>query len=218
MLAAELRILVRPTPHLDLAALAAELPRGDGHAVLALPAALRADGLTREFQSLLRRLGYLAHGWGLGLNLGPTRRLIDGCRSRLADLAAIHGPVSLVGFSMGGLFARFLALEYPGLVRRVITVASPFRAPLDSTALPRGFLARLWGGDRVDMLAATLAKPLRVPATALYSREDGVVAWEHCRDAGATADNVEYSGCHMTIVRNEGIMRTIADRLARPLA
>jgi len=197
-------------------ALAAELPRGDGHAVLALPAVLRADGLTREFQSLLRRLGYAAHGWGLGLNLGPTQRLIAGCRSRLASLAAVHGPVSLVGFSMGGLFARFLALESPRLVRRVITVGSPFRAPLHSTALPSRLFSRLWGGDRVEILAAALAKPLCVPATALYSRGDGIVAWEHCRDAAATSDNVEFSGCHMTMVRNEGIMRTIADRLAQP--
>ena len=209
-------MLVLPAPCLDLAAFAAELPRGDGHAVLALPAALRADGLTREFQSLLRRLGYAADGWGLGLNLGPTRQLIDGCRSRLANLAAIHGPMSLVGFSMGGLFARFLALESPALVRRVVTVGAPFRAPLDSTMLPRGLLTRLWGRDRVHDLAAALAKPLSIPATALYSRDDGVVAWEHCRDAGASADNVEFSGCHMTMVRNEAIMRTIADRLARP--
>jgi pimeloyl-ACP methyl ester carboxylesterase len=210
---------VTPSPRVDLAALAAELPRGDGHAVLVLPAALRGDGLTREARSLLARLGYAAYGWDLGIDFGPTPRLVRGCQRRLAALAARHGPVSLLGFSMGGLFARWLAVRTPWLVRRVITVGSPFRSPLASTALPSGLLCSLWGGAaRVRSLAATIARPLRVPGTFLYSRRDGLVAWECCRDPMPASDNVEFSGCHISMVRSPEVLRIVGDRLARPVA
>jgi pimeloyl-ACP methyl ester carboxylesterase len=211
----EVAALLRPAPRLDVASLARTLPRGDGHAVLVLPPALRADGLTREVRMLLDRLGYAPSGWGLGLDLGPTRHLLEGSARRLGELTAQYGPVSLVGFSMGGLFARWLALQSPVQVRRLITVGSPFRDPLDSTTLPLRQMLRLWGEPaEVRHLARLIARTPPVPATFLYSRSDGIVDWECCHEPGA--DNVEFAGPHMTMVQSEDVLRVVADRLSRP--
>src|SRR5580698_10421490 len=111
-------------------------PPGDGSPVLVLPGNLRTDRQTARFRDGLTMLGYVPFGWELGTNWGPKTRLVEGVTSRLSALAKLHGPVRLVGFSMGGLFARFLAHARPPMVSQAITVCSPFRDPLDSAWLP----------------------------------------------------------------------------------
>jgi len=120
---------------------------------------------------------------------------------------------------MGGLFARLLAHRHPERVRQVITVCSPIDRPTESLRiLLEPFLDR-WRAADLRALAAEIALPLRVPATAIYSREDGIVAWRHCRDPhGAAADNIEVRGAHTRMSRNPQTLRIIAERLARPRA
>lgn len=168
-------------------------PRGDGHGVLLLPGWLAGDLTTAPLRQLLRRLGYSAHGWELGRNMGATDATHDGLPRRLLELHEATGaPVSVVGMSLGGVLARRLARDRPGLVRRVITMGSPFRQ------YERG------------------AAPLAVPATAIYTRGDGIVDWRSCRDPdGPGADNVEVIGSHCGLGHNPLAVRIVTDRLAR---
>src|SRR3954464_14322090 len=104
------------------------LPRGDGHSVLVLPGLLADDVSTRALRTVLRKLGYDVHGWGLGRNIGPTAACVKGTRDLLHHLSDKHQrPVSLIGWSLGGIFARDLARRDPESVRQVVTLGSPFR-------------------------------------------------------------------------------------------
>ncbi len=110
--------------------------RGDNHPVLILPGFLAGDSSTAPLRSILQSQGYWVHGWRLGRNLGPTQDVVDGLIDRLQDLHDRHQrPVSLIGWSLGGIYARRLARKWPDMVRQVITLGSPFRiTPEDRSA------------------------------------------------------------------------------------
>jgi len=85
---------------------------GGRHVVLVVPAALTGDFATRPLRAFLERCGYRPYGWGLGVNRGPTPRLLAGLRRRLRELRDVErGPVSIVGVSLGGLLALDLAYD-----------------------------------------------------------------------------------------------------------
>jgi pimeloyl-ACP methyl ester carboxylesterase len=212
---AEAIALISPAPKLAINNLIAAAPPGDGHTVLVLPALARGDRYTSHVRDFLRRIGYSAHGWGLGPNIGPTKRLLDGSTDRLIDLSNKHGPVSLVGFSLGGLFARWLALRMPDRVRQVITVCSPIHEPARNFWLPLGPLLGVWSGADLYKLSEDMARPLLMPCTVLYSREDGLVNWTACVDAACPEDCIEITGPHVMIVCNPQVMTILAERLAR---
>jgi pimeloyl-ACP methyl ester carboxylesterase len=212
----EFATFLRPSQTVALDALLAEAPRGDGHAVLLLPASLRGDPYTAGVRRLLSALGYVPYGWELGVNRGPTAHLLQGVASRLAELSQLHGPLSIVGFSMGGLFARWLGQRTPTQVRRVITVCSPFSDPASSLFVPVDRLLRLWPGVDLRGLAEEVARPLPVPGSYLFSRDDGVVAWEHCCDPSPDAENIEITGPHVLIAQNAQVLSIVARVLARP--
>jgi hypothetical protein len=219
-LAAEMVALASasPFPVFDAAALG-EFVRGDGHAVLVLPASLRSDRQTAQLRAFLEGLGYAARGWGLGVDIGPTASLLRGTGARLAELAAHHGPVSLVGFSMGGLFARLLAARTPAQVRQVITVCSPIVEPASSLWIPLEPLLGLCPGVDLRTLAGEIAAPPPVPSTCIHSRDDGIVRWTHCIDPALPSDdNLEVSGQHVTMPHNAQVVRILATRLARRFA
>ncbi len=217
-LAAEWLALARPSPFPVFdAGTRQHLARGDGHAVLVLPASLRSDRQTVQLRAFLTELGYAACGWDLGVNLGPTARVIGAMSEQLAALASQHGAVSLVGFSMGGLFARLLACRHPERVRQLITVCSPIVEPARSVWVPLEPFLGLWPGIDLRALSAEIAAPAAVASTCVFSRDDGIVRWEHCRDPrNADCDNVEVSGCHVTMPHNRQVLQILAARLARP--
>jgi len=159
--------------------------------VLVLPAMLTGDGATRPLRSFLQRCGYRVFGWDLGINWGPTPRLLDGSRQRLEVLAAMEArPISLIGVSLGGLMARDLAHRFPHCVRQVATLGSPFRLPTASPLEPLvRVLARHYSAD-IDF--RRLAAPLPMRSIALYSREDGLVAPQTCftEEPGMTVGEV----------------------------
>lgn len=199
----------------ELPALAA-LPKGDGHAVLVIPALFSCDRLTRGFRAVLTGLGYVAEGWGAGINFGPTQASWAHLAARLLALAARSGsPISLVGHSLGGVMARALASEHPALVRRVITICSPFRLPTASPLAPAyRFLSRWHVAD--EILLPRLIEPPPVPTTAIYSPRDGVVAWSSCVDRpGQFRENVMVDGRHSTMLANPKAISIVAERLAR---
>lgn len=202
------------------APLAMFAPRGDGHAVIVLPGFMAGDPSTAAMRIVLRGLGHDARGWGLGRNIGPTRPVVDGLDALVERGYADTGrAVSLVGISLGGVFARELARRHPGRVRQVITLASPFRlppryaGPHDTNA---STLYRTLGplherpGPRTDA-------PLPVPSTAIYTRGDGIVPWQSCLDdEGPTSENIEVPGSHCGLGHNPFAVDIIADRLAQP--
>jgi pimeloyl-ACP methyl ester carboxylesterase len=195
------------------------LPRGDGHPVLVLPGLMADDTSTSALRAVLRRLGYAVYGWRLGRNIGPTASCVDGLRTCLSDLARRHGrAVSLIGWSLGGIFAREQAREMPGSVRQVITLASPFRlARPGQTRAHRAFerYSHLHV-KRPDLPLERDGKPLPVPATSLYSHLDGIVAWESCLDtAGDRSENIAVLASHLGIGHHPAAVYAVADRLAQ---
>ncbi len=106
----------------------AAAPRGDGHPVLVLPGLLASDLSTRPLRSFLNAQGYAAHGWKQGRNLGLRAGIEDGMLERVEELHERYGhrKISVVGWSLGGIYARQLAKRAPEKVRSVISLGSPF--------------------------------------------------------------------------------------------
>jgi pimeloyl-ACP methyl ester carboxylesterase len=199
------------------------LPRGDGHPVLVLPGFTASDTSTRALRRTLRSWGYFAHGWRLGRNLGPTDEVIDGLDERVESLAERHQqPISLVGWSLGGIYAREAARQKATLVRGVITLGSPFRLSESHDSNAAGMYERLSAlhstRDEVrNRLPETERTPLTVPCTNIFSRTDGVVDWRSCLDEpGALRENIEVYGSHCGLGHNPMALAVIADRLALP--
>jgi pimeloyl-ACP methyl ester carboxylesterase len=209
---------------LELAALLPALPllrrapRGDGHPVLVLPGFLASDFSTRTLRRFLRDCGYAAHGWKLGRNVGPQTETVNGLVERLRELRQRHGRcVSLVGWSLGGVYARELARNFPADVRQVITLASPFRDLEAATNLPRFLMSRRRRHPNESLLREALRQPIPVPVTAIFSRSDGIAAWQSCLEApGARSENLEVESSHLGIGHHPVVLLTIADRLAQP--
>jgi len=188
-------------------------PRGNGHVVLVIPGFLTPDANTGPLRRFLKRCGYRVFGWGMNVNFGPTPRLVAGLEKRFRECRSLSdGPISVIGISLGGLFARNLAFEHPRDVRHVITLVSPYRLPTASTIEPLVRICAPFFSREVDI--ARLATPLPVPATAVYTREDGLVAWETCRTEEPNGVAFEVPGKHVTICRNPATLRIVAQRLA----
>jgi pimeloyl-ACP methyl ester carboxylesterase len=214
--AAELASLFVSGPFLRRAA------RGDGHSVLVLPGFLADDKSTAILRRYLTFLGYNAYGWELGRNIGPSSEILDGMERMLERLArSSGGKVSVVGWSMGGMFARGLGRQMPEHIRQVITLGSPFRGeePIGSHA--SGPYERL-SHRHVPISELPPAEedrlPLDVPLTAVYSRGDGIVAWQSCVNSGGIdQESIEVVGSHCGLGHNPAAMWIVADRLAQPL-
>lgn len=197
-------------------------PRGEPHPVLVLPGLGATDFSTGLLRSWLRRLGYPVVGWELGRNRGPTREIVDALPPLLDRLAAKHGaPVSIVGQSLGGIYARRLAVRAPQHVRQVISLGSPFglvSQPLDETPGARAY--RRYSGRHTSsrISRGSVGGPLPVPSTSVYSRWDGVVDWRACRQpAGPTSENVAVYASHLGMGVDPAVLWVVADRLAQPV-
>lgn len=196
-------------------------PRGDGHGVLVLPGLLASDSSTLLLRGFLRRLGYQVRGWDLGRNLGPTDEVLDEMPARLAELASLTGRrVSLIGWSLGGIYARELARQRPAQVRRVITLGSPFALTDGQRShADRAYERRsgLHASGRVPT-REQVSRPIGVPSTAVYSRRDGIVSWRACIEPESDLhQNVEVRCAHLGFGVDQATLWLIADRLALPV-
>jgi pimeloyl-ACP methyl ester carboxylesterase len=169
-----------------------QAPRGDGHPVLVVPGFRASDDSTRTLRWYLRDRGYRAHGWRLGTNRGLTEETSTALATRLRALATSR-PVSLIGWSLGGVYALELAGAFPDAVRRVITLGSPLT------------------------LVSQRGQNAPIPVSALFSRTDGIVSWRNAiGPTGPNRENIEVDGSHLGLGHNPNVLLIIADRLARP--
>lgn len=214
--AAEFAVLPWAAPWL------ARAPRGDGHGVLVLPGLMASDASTRVLRRFLRALGYRVDGWALGRNRGPTAEIVDGMPRLLRTMAErVGGPVSIIGWSLGGIYGRELAREHTEDVRQVITLGSPF-ALTDSrqSRAHRAFHrnAHLHVEPGLAALRDRARRPIPVPSTAIYSRADGIVSWQTCVEPVSDAhENVAVRCSHLGFGVDALTYWVIADRLAQPL-
>ena len=216
---AEARGLFELNSSLLFSPLLLRAPRGDGHPVLALPGFLASDISMAPMRRYLKELGYDAHAWNMGRNLGG----VVSKRGALCDLLrrtyeSTGRKVSLVGWSLGGVYARDLALQMPEMVRSVITLGSPFADDIRATNATR--LYEALSGETVDdhpEILEAIAGDLPVPATSIYSRTDGIVNWHtSLLHPSATAENIEvYFASHIGLGVNPAALWAVADRLAQ---
>jgi len=220
LLLAEMRGIFEFNASLMMAPFLLRAPRGDGHPVLTLPGFLASDLSMAPMRRYLTELGYEPHAWRMGRNVGGVWRMRAALRDRLAEIyEASRRKVSIVGWSLGGVYARDLALHAPGMVRYVVTLASPFANDIRATNATRLYEALT--GEVVDDNAALrelLAGELPVPTTSIYSRFDGVVNWKTCLlRPSDTAENIEvYLASHIGLGVNPAALWAVADRLAQP--
>jgi pimeloyl-ACP methyl ester carboxylesterase len=193
-------------------------PRGDGRPVMVLPGLFNSDRSNAVMVRYLAKLGYRTSGWGLGRNLGRRTIGSEGERlfARVAEAADAAGtPVTLVGVSLGGIMARLAAHRLPEQVREVITVSSPYAGPARATRVWRAY--QRITGDRIDAaetlaLAALVRSPLPVPATAIWSRSDGLVNGLACRGDDCRA--IEVRSSHLGVQLRPEVLRAVAGVLA----
>ena len=196
-----------------------DLPRGDGHPVMLVPGFGADDWVMSGLRGALCKLGYQAVGWEQGRNLGMRPDIRQNLVRRLASLQSRHqSKVTLIGWSLGGVFVRELARAQPEQVRRVITMGSPINGdPEANNMMPLFRLAnrgRAPKMDREGFERRKLAPP--VPCTAIYSRDDGIVAWQASLEESApNTENIEVRGTHFGLVTNLQVLRVLAEVLTR---
>jgi pimeloyl-ACP methyl ester carboxylesterase len=179
-------------------------PRGDGHAVMVLPGLGASDGSTELLRGFLETRGYAVHGWGHGTNCGPRPGVEDGLLALLRRLHERSGKVSLVGWSLGGVFARMLAAKSPEAVRSVVTLGSPFDG--SPRATPHDAGRRRW------------ARPTpAVPTTSIFSRSDGIVSGRSSvEEETPSSENIEVEASHFGLGVHPAVFYAVADRLSMP--
>jgi pimeloyl-ACP methyl ester carboxylesterase len=202
--------------------LLSRLPRGDQHPVLLLPGFMASDESTTVIRRYLLRMGYEPLPWSLGRNTGRMDLLDGRLTDRFEHLTRIYDcKISIIGQSLGGVYAREIARRFPHHVRQVITLGSPFGTRQASSTNP--LVARLFrqqSGMTVEEMRDHLTGVQRgspVPSTAIYSRGDGVVNWRVCREEdGPVTESVEVPGSHCGMGFNPLIYLIVADRLSLP--
>ena len=209
----ELGAFVGALPLLSLA------PRGDGHPVLVLPGLIASDASTRPLRAFLKSKGYAVQGWEQGRNLGLRPGVQDGMVDLLEEMNDVHGrKVSLVGWSLGGLYARQLAKMMPERVRGVITLGSPFASSPKATNAWRVYeLASGRSAEEEDhRFGGALTGTPPVPTTAIFSRTDGICAWQGCMEqTSATSESIEVESSHCGMGHHPAAVYAVADRLAQ---
>jgi pimeloyl-ACP methyl ester carboxylesterase len=219
LMLAEVRGIFEFNASLLLSPLLMRAPRGDGHPVLALPGFLASDLSMAPMRRYLRELGYDTQAWQMGRNTGGVAKMRAALLERLRAIHSATGrKVSIVGWSLGGVYARDLALQAPDMVRCVVTLGSPFAGDVRATNARRLYEA-LSGetvGDNSELREA-IAGDLPMPATSIYSRSDGIVNWRTCLVRPSdTAENIEvYLASHTGLGVNAAALWAVADRLAQ---
>ena len=195
--------------------------QGDGHPVIVYPGLGAGSMTTAQLRGHLKACGFDVYDWELGVNTGPEGHFdhwLAALVERVREVHARHDrTVSLVGWSLGGVYAREIAKLCPELVRQVVTLATPHNALDDANHA--GTIYRLLGGDTSQLtpeLLDRLGRRPPVPVTSIYSESDGVVCWQGCLEEPAPdAENVAVHASHLGMPSHPDVLRIVADRLAQ---
>ncbi len=183
---------------------------GAGRAVMVLPGFMASDQTTSRLRRSLVGAGFEAHGWGLGRNKGIKADIFQRLDDRISALS-IEAPLTLVGWSLGGLIAREYAKHAPHRVAKVVTLGSPFSGDLRANNAWR--IYEFVAGHKIDAppVAVTLAEKPPVPTCAFWSAQDGVVAPNSARGLRHESDlRIELDCTHMAFVARPDAIRAIA--------
>ena len=196
-------------------------PKGDGHAVMVFPGLSANDVSTVPLRYYLQSLNYKPWGWEQGFNFGPRAGVMDEAKSNLQRTFDSTGrKVSLIGWSLGGVYARELAKEMPHMVRSVITLGTPFAGSYKATNAWRVY--QLASGRNIERESENYNLPVAppMPTSSIYTKTDGVVAWQASIQApsktNACTENIEVIASHIGLGLNPSAWWAIADRLAQP--
>lgn len=198
-----------------------DLVQGDGHPVIVYPGLGAGSMTTAALRAHLKACGFNVYDWELGVNTGPDGQFDDWLAALVERVREVHArhqrKVSLVGWSLGGVYAREIAKRCPECVRQVVTLATPHKA-IDANHA--GTLYRLLGGNLSQLTPALLSRLGRrppVPVTSIYSESDGVVCWRGCLEAPARdAENVAVQASHLGMPSHPDVLGIVAERLAQP--
>jgi pimeloyl-ACP methyl ester carboxylesterase len=190
-------------------------PRGRGEQVMVWPGFGAGNASTGALRSYLNYLGYQARGWKLGSNNGDVLNLLELLKAEL-QAEKLTEPVTLIGWSLGGYLAREVARDCPELVKRVVTLGSPVVGGPKYTAVAAAFQQRGESMDEIERLVDERYDiPLQVPVTAIYSKADGVVAWQACIDERSPdVEHIEIFSSHIGLGFSPQAYRILASRLA----
>ncbi len=194
-------------------------PKGDGHPVLFLPGFMASDFSTRPMRRLFKDLGYTSSGWDLGRNVIVNEEREADMQALLRQFSRSHGrKVSIVGWSLGGVFAREIAKVHPECVRQVISLGSPISGEIVRDPVHQAY--KSVNGEPTDKDRArfrSLGDAPPVPTTSIYSRTDSIVPWRRSvQKKGGQTENIEVPASHLGLGVNPLVMYAIADRLAQP--
>lgn len=195
---------------------------GDGHPVVVYPGLGAGALTTSHLRTYLRGCGFEVHDWGGGVNTGPEGvfdNWLAPLHERVRELHSRDGrKVSLVGWSLGGIYARELARRNPACVRQVITLGTPFAALAQGNHA--GAIFKVLNRARAQLqpgIEARLRQTPPVPTTSIYSKTDGIVSWKGCIEKRtAVSESVEVDASHLGMVTHPQVLRIVADRLAQP--
>jgi pimeloyl-ACP methyl ester carboxylesterase len=193
------------------------LPSGNGEAVMVIPGFLGDDRGNQPLINFLSKLGYNAIGWGQGSNLGPSNFSEENLRVDLTRLVEhTKGKVTLVGHSLGGIYAREIARMEPENIRQVITLGSPFGPGRTTSSHASRMFNRLNPDRDPRDNDSSLTTPPSVPTTAIYTKADGVVNWRTSRQEGNHdhVHNIEVLGSHIGLNLNAAVWYWVAKKLA----
>ena len=197
---------------------AVSAPRAESRPVLVIPGFIGTDQSTLPLRAFLWSQGHRPYGWGIGRNIGPADHVVAGLDRLLVRLHQRHQrPIDVIGWSLGGVFGRMLALNRPEMVRQVITLGSPIKIDREQSNV--SFLFDLMGTIwRFAFVSRRLdVDRIPVPSTTIWTRHDGVVPGIACRQtAGPQAEAIEVRGSHFGLGYNGAVLRVVADRLALP--
>jgi len=221
MMALEVRALLEVSVLILLKPIMGLIPRGDGHPVLVFPGFSTGDWATALLRKFLKNKGYAAHGWNLGMNLGYRKALKNKMEKRLLEISKRYKrKVSLIGWSLGGVYARELAKAHPDQVRFVITLGSPFLKIKEGVRTRK--IYELISGHRLDDMEPGMVRQMQnpppVPTTSIFSSSDGLIASECCvQKETRTSENIQIpGGSHVGLVSNPLVYWVIANRLSQP--
>ncbi len=186
--------------------------------VVLVPGFGTGPGSMRVMERFLQRRGHRVRDWGLGRNTGEARKHRLELEPMVRSIIDRDGePVASVGWSLGGLIAREYAREHPEHVRRVITLGAPVIGGPRYTATARRYRAQGHDLDELERaVAQRYAIPLRVPVAAIYSKRDGIVAWQACMDRWSPdVRHVEVEETHLGLVLSPRVLLIVAEELER---